>query len=181
MFATKKKEVDDDHLDKTHKMFHAMHEFMSVHRELPKVINQFVLHSIGPTGRERMSIGRLGSGEVLYRPKKGHLAEDKDHDGVIDDAGVNKDVLRLSIALDLVRKMEVRTFPPAHRRLAYVLNCSWADGMFCVAGHGKSGFRGLGAKVKPPHERCEGALSQSTLGATALTYPCAFKPGSNLA
>lgn len=112
MFATKKKEVGDDHLDKTHKMFHAMHEFMSVHRELPKVVSQFVLHSIGPTGRERMSIGRLGSGEVLYRPNKGHLAEDKDNDGVIDDAGVNKDVLRLSIALDLVRKMEVRKCPP---------------------------------------------------------------------
>lgn len=58
---------------------------------------------------------------------------------------------------------------------------SWADGMFCVAGHGKSGFRGLGTKVKPPHERCEGALSQSALGATALTHPCACKSGSHLA
>ena len=35
LFATKKKEVGADHLDKTHAMFHAMHNFMSVHRELP--------------------------------------------------------------------------------------------------------------------------------------------------
>eukprot|EP01044_Picomonas_judraskeda_P024348 COSAG03_NODE_6680_length_1020_cov_4.769815_1_plen_165_part_10 len=131
MFATKKKEMGGDHLDKTHTMFHAMvlsvslclslslsvslclslslsvslsralaralarslslshslsdsdcpsrpqHEFMSVHRELPKVLSKFVLHSIGPSGRERMSIGRLGAGEVMYRPNKGHLAEDK--------------------------------------------------------------------------------------------------------
>ena len=33
-------------------------------------------------------------------------AEDKDGDGAIDDAGVNRDVLRLSVALDLVQKME---------------------------------------------------------------------------
>ena len=67
-----------------------------------------MLHSI-ESGRERMSIGRLGAGEVMYRPNKGHRAEDKDGDGVIDDEGVNKDVLRLSIALDLVRKMEVNS------------------------------------------------------------------------
>ena len=33
-------------------------------------------------------------------------AQDKDGDGAIDDAGVNRDVLRLSVALDLVQKME---------------------------------------------------------------------------
>ena len=109
LFATKKKEVGADHMDKTHAMFHAMNKFMTVHHELPKVVSKFVLHSIGPTGRERMSIGRLGAGEVMYRPNKGHRAEDKDGDGVIDDEGVNKDVLRLSIALDLVRKMEVNS------------------------------------------------------------------------
>lgn len=96
-------------MDKTHAMFHAMNKFMTVHHELPKIVSKFVLHSIGPTGRERMSIGRLGAGEVMYRPNKGHRAEDKDGDGVIDDEGVNKDVLRLSIALDLVRKMEVNS------------------------------------------------------------------------
>ena len=106
LLATNRKDTPDEDYEATHRCFHAMHEFMEVHKQLPKVISKFTLHSIGPTGRERMSIGRLGEGEVLYRPLKGHLAQDEDGDGVIDDEGVNKDVLRLSIALDLVNKME---------------------------------------------------------------------------
>lgn len=158
LFASKKKELSDEHLEKTHRWFQAMHNFKEAHSEVPAILSKFVQTST--TGHERMSIGRLGNGEVQYRPNSGHIIQDVDGDGVIDDEGVNKDVLRLSVALDLVKKMEVNaTTPP--------VSLYWTPA-FCVlkrndfvAGHGKLGIQQLDPEIKPPHEYCEGALSQS--------------------
>ena len=49
---------------------HAYHESL---KDVPTVLTEFCKHELGPTGRERMRVGRLGDGDVLYRPSEGHL------------------------------------------------------------------------------------------------------------
>ena len=48
----------------------AYHESL---KDVPTVLTEFCKHELGPTGRERMRVGRLGDGDVLYRPSEGHL------------------------------------------------------------------------------------------------------------
>ena len=60
-------------MGRTHNLFQNMNAYHESLKDVPTVLTEFCKHELGPTGRERMRVGRLGDGDVLYRPSEGHL------------------------------------------------------------------------------------------------------------
>jgi hypothetical protein len=76
----------------SHKMFKATKEFCDSRQVEPTLVHGFVPgQGLGGC----MAVGELGDGRVLYRPQEGHSQEEMD-----------KDVLRLSLAINLVKDEE---------------------------------------------------------------------------